>query len=173
MATTLLYLVIAFIVLDYVLDMVLGFLNGQTWSDQLPGELRGYYDEAKYTKSRQYDKANTNFARWFSTFNLLLILGMIGVGGFAFYDEWLRDTFTTDPIYLAVLFFVGLFIATDILSTPFSIYSGLGQSLYSHARHRHYFVSRLSQIYWTPSGFGTSSIQKAAKIPHCYVRTVR
>jgi STE24 endopeptidase len=56
-----------------------------------------------------------------STFNFVLIIAMLLSGGFAWLDKQVR-TYTTNPVWMAIMFFGALGIASDIIGTPFSIY---------------------------------------------------
>ncbi len=115
-------LIIVFIVVEFLLERVLGYLNSTRWSDKLPGELRGIYDEQKYEKSQQYEKTKHNFSIITAVFSLLVILLMLFFEGFAWVDAWVRS-YTNHPVLMALLFFGFLGIAMDIITTPFSIYS--------------------------------------------------
>ncbi len=115
-------LIIVFIVVEFLLERVLGYLNSTRWSDKLPGELRGIYDEQKYEKSQQYEKTKHNFSIITAVFSLFVILLMLFFEGFAWVDAWVRS-YTNHPVLMALLFFGFLGIAMDIITTPFSIYS--------------------------------------------------
>jgi STE24 endopeptidase len=90
-------------------------------SEVLPEELKGIYDEDKYRKSQQYLKVNKKFGMLTSSLSFVAILAMLIFGGFAWLDETIRQ-WTQNPIWLAILFFGFLGLASDILSTPFSLY---------------------------------------------------
>ena len=68
------YIIVGILILDYLLDQVLGYLNKTKRSSKLPKELKGIYDEDKYRKSQEYEKANYNFSVFTSSFSLILIL---------------------------------------------------------------------------------------------------
>jgi len=121
MVETLFYIIIAIVVFDFAFERFLDFLNTTRWSDQLPGELAGIYDAAEYKKSQQYLKANHKFSMLTESFSFLLLFVMLIFGGFAAIDQWLRG-FTENPIWMTILFFGIIGLASDILSTPFSVY---------------------------------------------------
>ncbi|MFP4470740.1 MAG: M48 family peptidase, partial [Bacteroidales bacterium] len=120
-AETLLYIIIAIIVLDFAFERILGYLNTTRWSDQLPKELNDIYNPKEYKRSQQYLRANYRFGLLTSTISFLAMLAMIIFGGFAWVDEMVRD-FTTNPVWMAVLFFGILGFAADLLSTPLDVY---------------------------------------------------
>jgi len=122
MAQTIFYIIIGIIIFDYILERILDYLNSTYWSNELPSELSGIYKEEEYKKSQNYEKETTRFSLITSSFNLILMLLMLFLGGFAFVDAFVRQ-YTQNPILTALLFFGILGFAADILTTPFSLYS--------------------------------------------------
>jgi len=121
MYNTIFYLIITIVVLDYLLERWLDYLNAKNRTAQLPDEIKGIYEDEKYKKSIDYDKVNHKFEMITSTLNFILIILMLIFGGFAFVDG-LAGSFSVNPIYKALVFFAILGLASDILHTPFSIY---------------------------------------------------
>lgn len=121
MEQTILYIIITIIVLDYFFDRVMDYLNASRWSKKLPDELRGIYDEDKYRKSQEYSRANMRFGILTSTLSFIFILLMLVLGGFGYLDNLVRS-YTEHPVWMALLFFGILGLASDILSTPFDLY---------------------------------------------------
>ncbi|MBL4593638.1 MAG: M48 family metallopeptidase [Flavobacteriales bacterium] len=120
--TTIFHIIIIIIVLNFILERWLSWLNDKNSSDNLPDELKGIYDQEKYAKQRAYDKVKDRFSIISSTFSFILILLMLFFKGFAFIDE-LAKTFTENVILLPLVFFAILMVASDILNVPFSLYS--------------------------------------------------
>ena len=106
---------------EFVLRSVARYLNLKTVDGKLPAEFKGFYDEEKYSQSQEYMKANTKFAYVASTFDMVLIVGFILLGGFNFVDQFIRG-FNLDPMLSGLLFFGVLYFAQDIISTPFTLY---------------------------------------------------
>lgn len=121
MYSTLFYVIIAIILLDFVFGEILDYLNSTMWSDRLPRAFEGFYDPEKYKKSQEYFKENQKFGHITSGFNLVLILLMLFLGGFAVVNSWAVGV-SANPILSALIFFGILGIAMDILTTPFSLY---------------------------------------------------
>ncbi len=120
-AATLLYLVLAIIVLEFILSKSLEYLNYKSLKDELPGSLKGIYDEEKYIKSIAYNRMNSRFSFLVSTLGFLLIFILILSGAFGSLDRWLR-AYIDSEIILGLAYFGILAFAGDILSTPFDIY---------------------------------------------------
>ena len=121
MAQTLFYIILIIVIIDFLFEKTLEYLNTTRWSDILPTELKGIYEEEKYMKSQQYLKVNHKFGMLTSSISFAAILAMLLLGGFAWVDQFAR-TYTENPILLALLFFGILGLASDILSTPLSLY---------------------------------------------------
>lgn len=118
---TLFIVIISIILLDFIFDKVLDYLNLRNLSPVLPKEAEGIYDAEKYKKSQEYYKVNDKFSTITSIFSLLALLGMLFFHGFAFVDSFVRQ-YTDNSILMALLFFGIIGFASDILGLPFSIY---------------------------------------------------
>lgn len=121
MHNLLFYLIVAILLADYLLDRYLDWLNDRNWSDKIPLELSDVYDSHEYERSQRYHRDNNRFAWITSTFQLLLVLGMLFFHGFALVDAWARNV-TSNSVGISLIFFGIIAIASDLLSTPFSIY---------------------------------------------------
>ncbi|MBK5203503.1 MAG: M48 family metallopeptidase, partial [Prolixibacteraceae bacterium] len=119
--TTLFWIIILILVLDFILERYLGYLNTTLWSDELPQEVKGIYDAEKYKKQQNYSKTNHRFGLLSGSFSFLLILLMLFLQGFAYVNQLSLDI-SQSPIWSALIFFGILIFASDILTMPFSIY---------------------------------------------------
>ncbi|TLX76641.1 M48 family metallopeptidase [Labilibacter sediminis] len=119
---TIFYIILSIIVVEFVWDRFLLYLNTTKWSDKIPAELEGIYDAEKYAKQQRYSKVNYKFGWITGTYSLMLILGMILFNGFAFVDEWVAG-YTNNYIVRVLLFFGVLGLGSTILNIPFSLYS--------------------------------------------------
>ena len=116
------YIIVLIVVLNYLLERWLNWLNDKNTSPNLPNELVGIYDVDKYKKSRAYDKARSKLSFYSSTISFLAVLGMLLLGGFAFVDE-LAKNIVIHPIGTSLVFFAILMLASGLINFPFSIYS--------------------------------------------------
>jgi STE24 endopeptidase len=121
MSTLFFYTILVILVLDYGLERWLAYLNSTCWSDQLPKELEGIYDQEKYSLSQRYEKSKQKFAFLLSTLTLLAMILMLLAGGFARMDAFTRQ-YTQHPITMALLFFGILGFVSNLLSLPFDVY---------------------------------------------------
>lgn len=115
-------IIIAIFLGETLLTKVLGYLNTRRWSETLPVELAGIYDETKYAKSQKYEKAKYKFG-WISSIpTFLIMLAILMFWGFGALDEFLRQ-FTSSAILLALWFFGIISVVSTLISLPFSYYS--------------------------------------------------
>ena len=119
--TTLFYIIIAIITINFIIDKILDALNAKHYNDQLPEELQDVYDEDEYKKSQRYKATNYRFGILTSTFSFVLTLAFFFLDGFAFVDQLARQI-TDHNILVTLIFFGIIMIGSDILTTPFSYY---------------------------------------------------
>ncbi len=119
--TTLFYIIIAIITINFIIDKILDALNAKHYKDQLPEELQDVYDEDEYKKSQRYKATNYRFGILTSTFSFVLTLAFFFLDGFAFVDQLARQI-TNHNILVTLIFFGIIMIGSDILTTPFSYY---------------------------------------------------
>jgi STE24 endopeptidase len=121
MVQTIFYIILIIIVFDFIFEQWLDYLNTTRWSEKLPDELKGIYNEEEYARSQAYKKANRKFGMLTSAFSFILILAMLVFDGFAIVDSW-ASSISSHYILVALVFFGIIGIASDILTTPFEIY---------------------------------------------------
>ena len=115
------YIIIAILVLQFLVETVLDYLNAKQYGDPIPKELEDVFDSDEYKKSQEYQKTNYRFGLWSSAFSLVLTLVFLVFGGFEWADLMARS-FSSNEIAITLLFFGIITIGSDILSTPFSYY---------------------------------------------------
>ncbi len=115
------YTIIGILLLNFIVDKILDYLNAQHFNDPIPAELEDVYDRSDYQKSQSYKKENYRFGLLTSTTSLVATLAFFFLDGFAWVDGWVRS-FTDNTIVIALVFFGSILLASDILSTPFSYY---------------------------------------------------
>jgi len=116
------WIIIGIIVLDFLFETYLDYLNTTKWSDTIPKEVEGIYDEKKYKKQQAYQRENHKFGMLTGSLSFVVTLSMFLFYGFALVNEWAWN-YTSNGILAALIFFGILMFASDIINTPFSIYS--------------------------------------------------
>lgn len=121
MYTTLFWIIIAILVLDFSLEWYLDYLNNSQVSEALPDEVKDLYDAEAYKKQQQYFLANKKFGMVSGLFSFVVIMLMFFLFGFAFVDNIARG-FSENSIVIALIFFGILYFANEVLNIPFGIY---------------------------------------------------
>lgn len=122
MDTFFFFFIVGILVFEYLLGIVMDFLNIKHSKKTLPEELSGIYDEEKLIKQKKYESDNFRFDLISSTFSFIVMMLMLFLGGFGYVNDIVCD-YTTNPILQALIFFGVIMLASDLISTPFEIYS--------------------------------------------------
>lgn len=117
------YLIVILTILigEYLLDIVVEFLNVRAASPDLDEEFSGFYDAEKYKKSQNYLKDNTKFSMVKDTFFTGVVVLFILIGGFNFIDRIARG-FNFGLIPTGLVFGGIILIGYEILEIPFAAY---------------------------------------------------
>jgi len=122
MYNTIFIIIVAIIIFSYLLSEYLEYLNSKYRNKDVPEELKDIYDKEKYVKSQAYGKANSEISFISSTFILLLTLGMLFFFGFNYINQTALS-YTENQVLQTLIFFGILLFASDIITTPFAVYS--------------------------------------------------
>lgn len=117
----LLAIIIGLIVFEFVLDEFLDYINIKKMSPELPEEVKGIYDNDKYSMSQKYEKEKYKFWLISSVFSFVLMLILLSTWFFWKLDMIVR-TYIENDILISLVFFAVLMIGQTILSFPFSYY---------------------------------------------------
>lgn len=120
-ATSLYYIIIGLILIDFIADKILDALNAKHYQDKVPKEIEDVYEPQEYQKSQQYKKANYKFGIFTSSMSLVVTLAFLSLGGFQYVDAIARS-YSENPIIIALIFFGIIMLGSDILNTPISYY---------------------------------------------------
>jgi STE24 endopeptidase len=118
---TIFYIIIFILIADFLFERLLSWLNIKNIKYSLPDELSGIYDAEKYATQQKYFRTNQRFGLVTSTFSFLVVFAMLVLGGFGWVDGIVRSM-VENQILVSLLFFAVIFIANDIISTPFEVY---------------------------------------------------
>lgn len=118
---TIFYVLLAIITFDFALERILSFLNRKSSKQPIPKELEGIYDQEKYAKSQAYQAEGSRFGMFSATFSFVIMFLALYNGWYGMLDEWIR-TFSPLNLISPLIFFGILFIISDVIGIPFSLY---------------------------------------------------
>ena len=118
---TIVVLVLGILIFDFLLDLLLSFLNEKSSKKPIPEELNGVYDDEKYQKSQDYQNTTGRFSKISGALSLFVMIVAIGFGWFGLLDDWARNFSPLAPV-TPLIFFGVLFVISDVMGIPFSLY---------------------------------------------------
>ena len=122
MYNTVFILLISILVFGYVLERILDKLNLDHTLPDLPAELKGIFDEEEYRRSQMYKRDSTRFSFVSSSFSFVVMLLFFIFGGFGWFDG-LIEGLSSNYIIHVLIFFGTLALISDLISTPFELYT--------------------------------------------------
>ena len=117
-----LYIIIGLVVFNYLFSTLLNYLNDKNWKTDIPSNMSEFYAKDKYEKARNYATEKGNISLLSSTISLVITVFLLWYKGYG----WINDIITAkyEMAFLQTgLFFLTLFILSDIISLPFSCYN--------------------------------------------------
>jgi len=115
------WLILWFVVIMFIFDKYLDYLNTLNWSDEVPDELKDIYDEDKYKKSQNYEKEKYKFSKIESSLSFVVTILILVLWGFGYLDGIVRG-YTTSDIGMAAMFFAIIILIQTVVWLPFSRY---------------------------------------------------
>lgn len=114
-------LIVLALFLLWKLDFIATLLTLKNLKPTLPAEFSDVWDQEKYAKSQDYEKAQSQFGIISSIISLTILLTFWFGGGFGWLDNWAR-AFSFGPIVTGLIFTAVLFIGNTLLSLPLDLY---------------------------------------------------
>ena len=81
-ATTLFYILIAILIINFLFETILSYLNAKHFNDKVPEVLNDIYNKEEYLKSQAYKEENERFSTLFSVVLLSITLIFFFFKGF-------------------------------------------------------------------------------------------
>ncbi len=121
MAQLILYIIIAFIVFEFILSKTLSYINLKTWDQPLPDAVKNLYDAQKYAQAKDYAIANNRVGTISSVLMLIITITVLLTKGFAVVDSWAHQL-TGSPVLQALIFFGIVGGISWLIGLPFDVY---------------------------------------------------
>jgi STE24 endopeptidase len=147
------WIIFSVVVFDYVFEQCLEYLNTIQWSNSLPKQLKGIYNGHEYRKSQLYRRANYRLGMITSALSFAAIVAMLLLDGFACVDS-LAAHITEHYILSALVFFLIIGFANDLISTPFDVYD----TFYIEERFGFNKTSKLTYVFDKVKGWLLAAI---------------
>lgn len=120
-ASTLFWIIISILVIEFILDQVLDTLNTSFFNKPIPKLLKDVFSKDEYEKSQAYKKEQQKFSNFSGFLMFALTLVFLFLDGFAYIDALARSWFSNE-IAIGLSFFGILYLASTIVGIPMSYY---------------------------------------------------
>lgn len=121
MYNTVFWLIIAFVVIEFLIERTISRLNASWFGKPIPSILAGVFNEEKYQKQQAYSMTNYKFEVFSSSFSVMLSLVALSLGLYGWLDEWLRQ-WLTNEVWLCLAFFGVIMVVNVLIDLPFDYY---------------------------------------------------
>lgn len=115
------FILISIIIVFFIIDKVIDYINTLNWTEKMPKEVSWIYDKEKYIKSQKYEKAKFIFSNYSSSFSFIITLIVLIIGWFWYLDNFLR-IYIQNELILSLSFLWIIFLISTIINIPFSYY---------------------------------------------------
>ncbi|MDA8857053.1 M48 family metallopeptidase [Flavobacteriaceae bacterium] len=124
-------IIVALVIFNYLFSNILDYLNHKNWKDEIPKELKDFYDKKKYKQAKLYALSKNKIGLLSSTISFLLVVSLLVFNGYGYIDQLvnsfnlnlflpfeINNSFTKSGVFFLILFILNL-----IISIPFSYYN--------------------------------------------------
>ncbi len=116
------FLLLAIVTINFLFELISGLLNFNSFDKPLPENVRNIFSKDEYSKSQSYKKANFKFGLISSIYGFLIIFIVLYFGLLGELDSYLRNITFENEISLSILFFLSIFLISDLIKIPFQLY---------------------------------------------------
>ncbi|NCV76850.1 MAG: M48 family peptidase, partial [Actinobacteria bacterium] len=118
----LLTVVVAIVVLVFVIESLLDYLNQSRAHAPIPAEVAHLYDEKERSTSINYGYEKYRLGLISSSLMTAVTILALTQGWLAALDSWVRG-FTSNTVLLSLIFLAALSVISSALELPFNLYS--------------------------------------------------
>ena len=125
------FIIVSLVVFNYLFSNILDYVNHRNWKDEIPNELKDFYNKEKYKTAKNYALSKNKIGLFSSSISFLFIMSLLLFNGYGFIDQLVSSDILKSFLPFDInssfaqsgLFFFILFILNSIISIPFSYYN--------------------------------------------------
>ena len=117
-----LFIFIGLIILNFAFSSILEYINDKNWKNEIPTELKDFYNKKKYLKAKDYKKSRGKVSLVSSVLSTTLTLFILSTGIYGYVSDFIYEINNSTFIHSAT-FFLFFYIINMIISIPISYYS--------------------------------------------------
>jgi STE24 endopeptidase len=115
------YVILSIILGMFVFEFLISIMNYRYKNQPIPENVQGLYDKEKYHKWLEYSMANFKFGIVSNTLSTALMLLLLSLGAFGFFEE-LSVEVSSNALLQTLVFLLMYYIISFMLSLPLSYY---------------------------------------------------
>ena len=120
--TLLLILFCSLILFNFIFSAILDYINDKNWKNEIPNELKDFYDKEKYLKAKDYKKSRGKVSLISSILSTSLTLLILATGIYGYVSDYIYEIYDSSFLHSAT-FFLFFYLINMIISIPISYYS--------------------------------------------------
>ena len=113
---------IGFIILNFAFSSILEYINDKNWKNEIPTELKDYYNKEQYLKAKNYKKARGKVSLISSCLSTSLTILILYTGFYGYVSDYIHEIYSSKFIHSGI-FFLFFYLINMIVSIPVSYYS--------------------------------------------------
>ena len=86
-----LFIFIGLIILNFAFSSILEYINDKNWKNEIPSELKDFYDKKKYLKARDYKKLRGKVSLISSVLSTTLTLFILSTGLYGYVSDYIYE----------------------------------------------------------------------------------
>ena len=107
------FIITGLVIFNYLFSNILDYINHKNWKDDIPNELKDFYEKEKYKKAKDYSISKNKIGFLSSTISFLLVFSLLVFNGYGIIND-LVSSFESSYIKSG-LFFLTLFLINTCL----------------------------------------------------------
>jgi len=125
------FIIVSLVIFNYLFSNILDYVNHRNWKDEIPNELKDFYNKEKYKTAKDYALSKNKIGLFSSSISFLFIMSLLLFNGYGFIDQLVSSDILKSFLPFDInssfaqsgLFFLILFLLNSIISVPFSYYN--------------------------------------------------
>ena len=125
------FIIVSLVIFNYLFSNILDYVNHRNWKDEIPNELKDFYNKEKYKTAKDYALSKNKIGLFSSSISFLFIMSLLLFNGYGFIDQLVSSDILKSFLPFDInssfaqsgLFFLILFLLNSIISIPFSYYN--------------------------------------------------
>ena len=119
---TLLFFFLGLVIFNYLFTTLLNYINDKNWKDNIPENLKDFYNQKNYIKAKNYKTERGCISTISGSISFIFTLLVLYFGLFGFISDYAQTL--SDSVYVqSFLFFAIFYLVSFLVGIPFSYYS--------------------------------------------------